>query len=356
MIDSMSSDPIHIGIVGTGGMAHQHMRLYNEITGVKVVGCCDIDQDRAATFAKEQGIPNSYGSMDELFKSNHLQAISNVTPDAAHADVAEAAAAHGLHILSEKPLATTYDEGKAMVKAVKNAGIINMVNFSYRNSSALQDCALRIQQGDLGRIIHVETSYLQSWLSSDIWENWRRPGLLWRLSTAHGSQGVLGDIGCHLYDATVMLAGEFNAIFCTLKTYDKGEPDNRYGEYVLDANDSLTASVVFKNGALGSIHSTRWATGHTNSLRFRVYGDDGAIEIDLDQSYEEYRICVGDNKHTTTWETVKAKPSPNNHQRFVDAIRTGNPPPSDFENGLNVQAYLHYSIESDKLGKSVKII
>ncbi len=43
--------------------------------------------------------------------------------------------------------------------------------------------------------------------------------------------------------------------------------------------------------ALGTIHSSRWATGQGNSLRVRVYGDQGAIEVDLDRAYDEYRIC-----------------------------------------------------------------
>src|SRR5690606_19880139 len=112
-------------------------------------------------------------------------------------------------------------------------------------------------------------------------------------STRHGSLGVLGDVGCHLYDATCLLAGPIAEIFCRLETYPKGVKGERVGEYRLDANDSLVSSVRFANQAIGAIHSSRWASGQKNSLRFRIFGDAGAVSVDLDQSWTEYQLCAG---------------------------------------------------------------
>ena len=100
--------------------------------------------------------------------------------------------------------------------------------------------------------------------------------MTWRLSSKHGSAGDLGDIGCHIYDMTTLLCGDIAEINCQLRTFDKGVPGNQLGEYVLDANDSFVSIVSFANGGLGTIHSSRWATGQANSLRVRVYGDEGA--------------------------------------------------------------------------------
>lgn len=231
-----------------------------------------------------------------------------------------------------------------MLAAVEKAGIVHMVNFSYRDSSALQEAAARIRKGEIGRVMHVETSYLQSWLSSKCWGDWRtEPNWLWRLSTSHGSMGVLGDVGCHLYDATCLLAGEIAELQCRLMTFSKGKPDPRSSEYSLDANDSFMTTVLFKGGGLGTVHSTRWATGHENALRFRIYGDRGAVEVDLDRSWNEYCLCAGTkNIDAATWERIEAKPTPNNNYwRFIKAVQTGRGDPSDFTNGLHIQAYLH---------------
>jgi predicted dehydrogenase len=214
-----------------------------------------------------------------------------------------------------------------------------------------------VRQGKIGNIKHVESSYLQSWLVSHAWGDWRKSeGFLWRLSTKHGSTGTLGDIGVHIYDLTSLLCGDFAQIYCKLKSFDKGVPENRIEEYVLDANDSFVSTVIFKNGALGTISASRWAVGQINSLRARVYGDKGAVEIDLDKAYDEYHICVGrKNIDKPTWKTVKCPPTPNNYQRFINAIKTGKNDPSDFANGAKIQAYLDSSFESDRLGSWVNI-
>jgi predicted dehydrogenase len=233
-----------------------------------------------------------------------------------------------------------------------------MVNFSYRVSPALQHAAAFVRKGGIGKVRHVESGYLQGWLTRSIWGDWTKQGAwLWRLSTRHGSAGVLGDLGCHIYDMTTMICGDIAEIDCRLKTFDKGAKGNRSGEYVFDANDSFISTVVFRNGALGTIHSTRWAAGQVNSLRVRVYGTTGGVEVDLDRSYDEYRRCAGKADMTgATWRTVKCRRTPSNYLRFISAIRSGRKDcPSDFENGTKIQAYLHYSFESDKSGKSAKI-
>jgi len=232
-----------------------------------------------------------------------------------------------------------------------------MVNFSYRNSCGLQKAAEVIRKGKIGRLIHVEASYLQSWLSNRAWGDWREnTALTWRLSTRHGSMGTLGDIGCHIFDMTTFLCGaEITEITCNLGTFDKGVPGNAIGEYVFDANDSFVAAVKFAGGALGTVHSSRWATGHGNSLLVRAFGDKGAIEVDLDRAWDEYRICAGKDTDTHTWKTVKCPPTPNNFQRFIRSIKTGKQDPNDFANGVKIQAYLHYCMESDAARQPEKV-
>ena len=337
---------IRLGVIGTGGMANGHAVEFGKMRGVKLAACCDIIRERAEAYAGKHGIPRVYADYREMLAQEKLDAITNVTNDAMHAEVSLAAIAHGLHVLCEKPLAANLADALRMAEAAREAGVINMVNFSYRNSCGLQKAAEIIRAGKIGRVIHVESSYLQSWLSNRAWGDWREnTALTWRLSTRHGSMGTLGDIGCHIFDMTTLLCGDIAEINCNLGTFDKGVAS--IGEYVFDANDSFIAAVKFANGALGTVHSTRWATGHANSLRTRVYGDLGAIEVDLDRAYDEYRICAGKDTESFTWKTVKCPATPNNYQRFIRAIKSGAPDPSDFANGARIQAYLHYCMESD---------
>jgi predicted dehydrogenase len=348
---------IRLAIIGTGGMAGTHAQSFAPMKGVALSACCDVDEKKAREFAHTWNIPRWYVDYDDLLGSEKLDAVSNVTVDIMHAPISLAAIAGGLAVLCEKPLATTLADARRMRDAAARHGVVTHVNFSYRNSSGAQAAAGLIQGGGIGRILHVEASYLQSWLAQDAWGDWRtNPTFTWRLSRAHGSTGVLGDIGCHIYDLTAFLCGDISEISCTLKTFGKGVKSNRIGPYVLDANDSFISSVVFAGGGVGTVHATRWATGHLNSLRVRVYGDEGAVELDLDRSPEHYRSCRGAGSvRKAQWKEARGKAVPSQYERFIRAIRSGRSDVCDFANGARVQAYLDASVISDQERRPVKV-
>jgi predicted dehydrogenase len=348
---------IRLGIIGTGGMANTHARNFNAIKGVSLTACCDVVEEKAKDFAERWSIPRWYADYKEMLGSEKLDAVSVVAVDALHAPMSLAAVARGLSVLCEKPMATSLADARKMRNTAARHGVMAMVNFSYRDSAGAQAAARLIADGGIGRVIHAEASYLQSWLVQSAWGDWRTdPGWAWRLSTRHGSAGVLGDIGCHIYDLASLLCGDITEISCRLAVFDKGVPGNRIGTYVLDANDSFVSSVSFKGGGIGAVHSSRWATGHFNSLRVRVYGDMGAVEVDLDRGGDRYRVVKGRNAaRKAEWKEVLCKPTPSQYQRFIRCIRTGEPDPSDFINGAKVQAYLEASILSDREQRPVKV-
>jgi len=347
---------IRIGIVGTGGMAAGHADwLQSKIRGCRVVACCDVVPERVRAFAERFRIPAYFTDFDEMLEHAGLDAVSNVTPDRFHAPLSLKAIARGLHVLCEKPLATCYPDAKKMAVAAKKKGVINMVNLSYRNSSAIHRAAELVRAGRLGRVLHFEASYLQSWLVSTAWGDWRTGDAWgWRLSTKHGSMGVLGDIGVHIVDFATYPAGQVRNVHCRLKTFDKA-PGGRIGPYVLDANDSAVITVELANGALGTIHTSRWATGHANSLSLEIHGDQGALAVNLDESYEQIKVCLGKDVHKSLWKTVKVPKTPNIYQRFIRSIQTGRNDQPDFARGAEVQKILDACVVSDAQDKIVRV-
>jgi predicted dehydrogenase len=315
-----------------------------------LVACCDIVPGRAKAFADKHKIPAFYENALEMLKKEKLDGVSVVTPDRAHAEAALTAIARGINVMCEKPLADTLKDARHMAAAARRKKLITAVNFSYRNNPATQKAAELVASGALGKIIHVEGAYLQSWLSASFWGNWRTSdALLWRLSTKHGSSGVLGDLGVHLFDLACFVAGEFASVSCVLKTFDKGV--KKIGKYVLDANDSAVATVRFRNGAVGTLHTTRWATGHGNTVSLRVYGDKGALDLNLDRpAPESLRVCLGEDIQSRIWMPVKCPPVPDMYQRFVTALQTGKQGQTSFEGGTRIQSYLNAAAVSDKKG------
>ncbi|HMP90607.1 MAG TPA: Gfo/Idh/MocA family oxidoreductase [Kiritimatiellia bacterium] len=344
-----------IAIIGTGGMANAHAGDIKRNKHTELVAAADVDLKKAKDFAVRHGVPHVFDNQTELLEKVAVDAVINVTPDAFHAPLSLEAIAAGKHVLCEKPLATGYPDARRMATAAKRKGIVNMVNFSYRNSPAIQKARILVQKGAIGRPMHFEASYLQSWLATQIWGEWRTShAWLWRLSTAHGSSGALGDIGVHILDFASMPLGDYAAVHCRLKAFDKA-PGGKIGKYRLDANDSAIINAEMKNGALGVVHVTRWATGQRNSLRLRVYGEEGALIVDLDKGYSQLETCFGKNRIKAEWKTVTCAKTPSNFERFVDSIRTGNPQPPDFAQGARIQQVMDACFASGKSGKTVKV-
>ena len=154
-----------------------------------------------------------------------------------------------------------------MTEAAEKAGLVNMVNLTYRNAAALQTARRMIEAGEIGEVRHVQASYLQSWLTGRHWGDWRtEERWLWRLSSEHGSKGVIGDIGVHILDfATYGTGLDIVGLSARMKTFDKAE-GGVIDVYRLDVNDSVAMTVEFSNGALGVVHMSRFATGKSNDL------------------------------------------------------------------------------------------
>jgi len=349
---------IKVAIVGTGAMAHYHASTFQNIEGVSIIAACDVDINKVNKFADQFDIKERYTSIDELLDKSNVDAISNVTPDSFHKEIALKCFEKNKHVFSEKPLAENYPDAQEMYQAAKKTGCINMVNFSYRNSSGLQNIANLVKSGKLGTVRHVEASYYQSWLTSKYWGDYREnDSWLWRLSTKHGSKGTLGDIGVHIFDFVTYPVGEIKKINTKLKTFkDKG---NQIGEYILDANDSFVTMLEFENGALGIVASTRFATGEVNKLNLQIYCEKGAVRIAFDDPITEgnyYEITTDTNtifsnedrklNKKLKWEKVLTDPTPNNIERFIESIKSGKNDQPDFERGVKIQKILDACIQS----------
>lgn len=345
---SPAPDNVRVLVLGTGSMAASHVRLFNADPRVSLVAAADVDAARARAFADKHGIETSFGSLEEALDWGRFDAVTNVTPDAVHHPTTMKIIAAGKHVLCEKPLAESFALADQMATAAERAGLVNMVNLSYRNVAALQKARALIAAGEIGEVRHVEASYRQSWLVGKHWGDWQTEATwLWRLSEKHGSKGVLGDVGIHILDFTTFAIGMMpTSLQARLKTFDKAE-GGRIGDYTLDANDSASMQVEFGNGALGVIHTSRFMTGYGNVLKLAVFGTKGAIEIDHGLEWTEIRMCSGGDVHTQAWRKVQADPAPTIHRHFIDAVIKGENGEPSFRRGAELQAILDQCFSAD---------
>jgi len=346
---------IRVGIAGTGTMAHSHARALTAMRGVRLEAACDLREDAGQSFARTYRIPQIYTSIDEMVKRADIEAVICVASDSAHAPISLAAIRAGKHVLCEKPLAVNHADARKMAQAAKRKGVVHMVNFSYRNAPAIHHAAKLISEGAIGTPRHVHGSYLQSWLVQDKWGDWRKElNRLWRLSSKHGSLGVLGDLGVHLLDFATFPIGPVASVRCKLKTFPK-HPRNRIGEYVLDANDSAVITVEFKNGSLGVLHTSRWTAGYINRVAAEFYGEEGGIRVDLDKSTHEIQICRGQDLERSAWKIRRSPKTPSVWTRFFHSIRNGGQEQPDFARGAEIQKILDACLVADREDQTVRV-
>src|SRR5262249_55299569 len=162
---------------------NQHARNFSAIKDVEVVGGVDVVPDRLAAFTAEHKIGKQFARFEDALAWGAFDAVANVTPDAIHYPTTMQAIAAGKHVFCEKPLATDATKAMEMTEAVEKAGLVGMVNLTYRNSPALQKGRQMVLAGDIGTVRHVEASHLQSWLVGKAWGDWKTESKwLWRLS------------------------------------------------------------------------------------------------------------------------------------------------------------------------------
>ncbi len=342
---------IRVLIIGTGGMAHAHAEAYAAMDGVKLVGGVDTDPARVAAFNAKFGIKDGFSSVEDALDWGAFDAASNVTPDAIHHRTTMPLLKAGKHVLCEKPLAANYADAAEMAEAAAKAGVINMVNLTYRNVPAVTEAARLVASGAIGEVRHFEASYLQSWLTQPAWGDWQTESQwLWRLSTKHGSMGVLGDVGVHILDFASLVAGADAArVSSRLTTFEKA-PGGQIGEYPLDANDSMTMQVALTNGAVGVVHASRMASGHINDLRLRVFGTKGGLDVRFENNESILRACLTPDLEAAKWQDMPVPPVETNYTRFIDAIRAGQMVLPDFARGAVLQKALDAAVTSDGQG------
>lgn len=343
-------------ILGTGSIARNHAERFTQLPGCQLVAAVDSIDERARDFAAAFQIPTAFGSLKEAIAWGEFDAAVNSTPDGVHKATTLELLAAGKPVFCEKPLAVNYPDASEMVTAAEAAGLVNMVNFTYRNAAAIQLARTMVQNGDIGEVRHVQASYLQSWLTGRHWGDWRtEERWLWRLSSAHGSKGVLGDIGVHILDFVTYGTGlDVVALSARMRTFDKAD-GGVIDVYKLDVNDSVAMNVEFSNGALGVVHMSRYATGKANDLDLMIHGEKGALKVWANSSDSSLEVCLGADIETQTWKPVDCAPTPRNETRFLIALLSGVNGEPDFRHAAKVQKLLDLAFESDAQGRMLAV-
>lgn len=193
---------IGVGIIGMGYIGESHIEAVRRIGLCNLVAVADTNAGLAKAKTETYGIPKYYGTVDEILADPMIDAIHNCTPNFLHMEINKKIIESGKHLLSEKPLCTTYKEAKTLVDLKReHPDTAAMVNYNYRMNPMVQEMKSRISRGDIGDVRIITGSYLQDWLLCDTDYSWRlEPEIA-------GNSCCIADIGSHWMDAVQHVTG-----------------------------------------------------------------------------------------------------------------------------------------------------
>jgi predicted dehydrogenase len=302
--------PLNIGMIGYGFMGRAHSNAYSQVNHFfdlqyrpVLKAICARDEAKAKAFAATWGYESVETDWRKLIARKDIDAIDICTPNNMHREIALAAAAAGKAILCEKPLAMNSQEGAEMVAAVEKAGVANMVWYNYRRVPAVTLAKNLIDAGRLGKIFHYRAVFLQDWtISTDLPQGGAG---LWRLDVAAAGSGVTGDLLAHCIDTALWLNGGIDRVTAMTETFVKARKHNLTGKVEpVGIDDACAFLARFKNGALATFESTRYARGHKALYTFEINGEKASIQWDL---HDLHRLSYFDHQDEGTlrgWRSI----------------------------------------------------
>src|SRR5437588_382008 len=118
-----SASPVRVAVIGAGAMGRNHLRVLNDLEQAELVGLADVDEATAQRAARPYGVAH-YMDYEKLLDEQQPQAAVVAVPTVLHREVALEATARGIHLLVEKTVAHTVEEGREMIEAARAAGVI----------------------------------------------------------------------------------------------------------------------------------------------------------------------------------------------------------------------------------------
>jgi len=224
---------------------------------VELAAAFDVDKGEVARTADRFGCatPSSY---EALLRRDDLDAVVLVTPNHLHRQQAEAAYEAGLHVLVEKPIASTVVDGRAMIEASQDADRVLMVGHNMRRSRVAQRTQAILEAGDLGDIVSMEIHF-----SADSAR--RLSPDAWRLRADQCPLLPIMQLGIHAIDLCHYFIGPIHEVFATTRSLTTPSP----------VVDSVAAMLQLEGG----IHATM-ISNYCSPVRFsyRITGTEATLE------------------------------------------------------------------------------
>lgn len=304
-------ESIGLAVIGLGRVAHSHIdaiRHWGE--RCRLAAVVDIDEERARSASEEYDV-SYYTDSDKAYTDPEIDAVVICVPHHLHASLAIDAMEAGNHVLVEKVMATSVEEGERMVETAADNDVNLMVSQSRRFFPSLREAKDRI--GEIGRPLNLQYTFACHF-DSDTAPPW------WRDEEKTGGL-VYPMLGAHSIDYTLWMLSDRDPV----SVYANGASNNE----TFEGDDDVTVVIEFDDGT----HATNFLSINNTPSKHRglVIGSDGSISWDQHGDHSGDLVGVASTDLKINGETVSREDGkPHNFalqmREFVDSIRADREP------------------------------
>jgi predicted dehydrogenase len=276
----LQPDLLTYGMIGGGrgafiGSVHRKAIAMDGLAAL-AAGCFSTSYENTRDTGTSLGLPEhrlyeDYRQMirAEAKRADPIDFVVIVTPNAQHYAMARLALENGLHVMCDKPLATSSEHAQTLGTLAKRKGLLFGVTYTYTGYPMVRQMREMVAAGELGEIRFVAAEYPQDWLATSL-EKAGQKQAAWRTDPRRaGISNCVGDIGSHIENLVAHVTGlEIRSLLARLDRFGEGR--------ALDDNASIL--VEYKGGAKGIYWSSQIAVGNDNGLRIRIYGTNASLE------------------------------------------------------------------------------
>jgi UDP-N-acetyl-2-amino-2-deoxyglucuronate dehydrogenase len=257
-----SKKKIRIAIVGCGRIAKNHFgSIKKRSDELELVSVCDIDSTVLAEHEKQYQV-KGYKHLEDMLKNESLDLVSICTPSGIHPDQVVLAAKYGVHVMTEKPMATRWNDGVRMVKACDDAKVRLFVVKQNRRNATLQLLKRAMDEGRFGRVYMVHMNVF-----------WTRPQEYYDQAKWRGTWeldgGAFMNQASHYVDLLEWIIGPIANIQAMTSTLARN----------IEVEDTGVLNIRWRNGALGSMAVTMLTYPKNMEGSITILGEKGSVRI-----------------------------------------------------------------------------
>jgi predicted dehydrogenase len=347
-----SMDPVRVGLIGCGNISGVYLRNCRELPEVEIVACSDLEVERANARAREFGIP-LVCAPEEILELPDVDIILNLTVPAAHASVSIDALRAGKHVYSEKPLATTLDDGRRVLAAASEARRLVGCAPDTFLGAGFQTARRLLDDGAIGTPVGATAFTLSRGM-----EHWHpNPEFFYQPGA-----GPLFDMGPYYLTSLVALLGQVQTVsgmarisFAERVIAAQGRAGTRFP---VSTPTYVAGLLQFSAGPIATLIST--FDVHHHSLPFiEVYGSEGSMRVPDPNRFggpvwlrrggdPAWREATSDSPYTANWRGLGLAD-------MARAVRTGDEFRASGRMALHVLEVMESILGSAADGRSVEI-